>query len=89
MLPVSFPGCDTTLNKPPDMTDEECMSGVPAAFCQDENGHTFYILAWKPNQQDIDSIIKGSPIYIKVNAKRSGMQPHKLFTLDDEGEPNS
>lgn len=84
MIPVSFPGSNE-IKKPPTMTDEECMS-VWAINGVDSSGFPYFVTAWKPSYEDIESIKKGEPIYVKIVCQR--LPPMLLFTLDENKEIN-
>ena len=85
MIPVDFEGTNLVLNKPSDMTDEEC-SPIKAHAGVDAAGYPFILTAWMPNIDDVEAIKRGEPIYLKVIG--SGFQPTAMFTLNEKGEAN-
>lgn len=85
MIPVDFPGANVLLTKPHNMTDEEC-SSLPAYKGIDEKGYPYYMVAIQPNKEDIEAIVKGRPIIVKVMSDI--FAPMALITLDDDGEVN-
>lgn len=52
----------------------------------DQEGFAFYLTAWKPNKEDLESLNRGEPVYVKTLAKQ--LPPMALFTIDEKGEPN-
>jgi len=61
---------------------------VPPGFYSliDSEGFRFFITAWKPSLEDLNSLNNGDPIYIKTIAH--GLPPMAVFTLDEEGNGN-
>ncbi len=84
MQPISFEGA-IEIKKPNDMTDEECMS-VWAYRGVDELGYPFFMEAWKPSYEDLQSLNRGEPIYIKIYS--NGLPPISVFTVDEDGNHN-
>lgn len=88
MIPINFPGAFIRVDKPPNLTDEECMSGVPAWAGEDtQSGKFCFLFAWRPNREDLQAINAGKPIFVKIFA--DPVPPHTIFTLDDDGIINS
>jgi hypothetical protein len=86
MLPVDFPGSNLVLNKPDSFTDEQCMSKVPAFFGLDEDTNcTFYMTAWRPNKDDLESLNSGGSVFVKIMVKEGQAPPHSTFTISPEG----
>jgi hypothetical protein len=82
---VEFPGCNTWLNKPEDMTDEQC-EGVPAFRSKDEDGYPFTLVALQPNYEDQKAIAAGRPIMLKILG--NAFPPIATFTMDENDQPN-
>lgn len=62
MLPVDFPYRMLVLGKPPDMTDEECMS-LPV---WSDGGR--FISKWKLNKEELEMIQQTGEIYLEVTS---------------------
>lgn len=84
MIPTNFEGA-TVINKPANMTDEEC-SPIYAAHGHDEAGYPYFLTAWKPSYEDLQALNRGEPVYVKSVSAR--LVPMALFTLDERGELN-
>lgn len=52
----------------------------------DSEQFPYYMTAWQPNREDIESINRGEPIYIKTLSKQ--LPPMAVFTLDQQGNGN-
>jgi hypothetical protein len=85
MMPIDFPGTNLTLKKPENMTDEQCME-IKAFRGVDVDGFPFILTMWQPSKEDIDAIVIGTPIAVKVMS--SGFAPMAIFTVNDKGEAN-
>jgi hypothetical protein len=85
MMPVTFPGWNLELTKPKELTDEEC-SAMPAYKDIDQNGWPFIATAWKPNKEDIDAILAGRPIYLKIYCEIHPVVA--LITMDENNQIN-
>jgi len=86
MLPVDFEGTNLTLNKPSEMTDEQCQS-VKAFKGIDQEGFPFILLAFKPNYEDIEAIKAGRPIMLKIITAAS-IPPVAMYTYDENFNAN-
>lgn len=84
-MPIKFEGVNTELQKPDDMTDEQCI-GLPAERGTDGEGFDYYLTAWMPNKEDVEAVMAGRPIFLKVIGKTH--PPVALFTIDEKGEGN-
>lgn len=84
MQPINFEGAKV-VNKPPSMTDEQCMP-VYAMAAIDGAGFGFYIEAWKPSYEDIQAINRGEPIWIRIYS--NGLPPISIYTMDENGQCN-
>jgi hypothetical protein len=62
--------------------------GVPPPHLpyDDNDGFTFYVTAWKPSYEDLQSLNRGEPIYIKTIS--NGLPPMAVFTLDENNNCN-
>jgi hypothetical protein len=52
----------------------------------DTANHPYYLTAWKPSYEDLQSLNRGEPIYIKTLAQQ--LPPMAVFTLDENGDGN-
>jgi hypothetical protein len=86
MIPVDFEGTNIELVKPPEMTDEQCMP-VMAYTDTDNDGYTFFLTAWMPNQADIEAVNAGRPIFLKILGR--SVPPVAMYTMDAEDNCNS
>lgn len=68
------------------MTDEQCMS-IPAMRCVDADGFPCWVTCWLPNMEDIQAIVAGRPIYVKI-LSNGQLSPHSIFTADETGGLN-
>lgn len=85
MHPIDFEGSNITMNKPENMTDEECMP-LKAMKGIDENGYSFFDEVWQPNKEDKEAISNGRPIRIRIMS--NGLPPIAIWTTDEHGQPN-
>jgi len=82
MKPIIFPGANLVLNKPADMTDEQCSPlHVQKVTSQ---GFPYYISAWQPSEEDIAAINQGRPVFLQITG--AAHPPVSLFTLTEKGE---
>src|SRR5687767_7633146 len=51
----------------------------------DQDGFGYFVTAWKPSYEDLQSLNRGEPIFVKTIA--SGLPPMALFTLEQENQP--
>lgn len=85
MIPIDFEGSNIQMDKPSDMTDEQCMS-LNAMKGVTEEGIPFFIECWQPNKEDVDAIKEGRPIYIQILSR--GLPPIAMWTVNENNEPN-
>jgi hypothetical protein len=85
MYPTDFEGSNINLAKPSGMTDEQCFS-LPAEKNVDSQGFDYFLTAWIPNKQDIEALVAGRPLFLKVIGQTH--PPLALFTIDEHGEGN-
>jgi hypothetical protein len=92
MQPVNFPGA-VVVGKPPDMTDEQCMSIYAMPVDHTVTGpdgkqyvSRFWVEAWKPSKEDIEAINRGEPVWLQITS--AGLPPVAVFTLNEKGESN-
>lgn len=85
MMNVDFEGSNTTFTKPANMTDEQC-SDARGYMGIDVDGAQFTLLAFKPNKEDIEAILAGRPIMLKLCMQ--GLVPVCLYTFDENYMPN-
>lgn len=101
MLAVNFQGA-VEIGKPKSMTDEECsglpifqaFGGGPeqvpefayAGVQVEGPPYPFTLTAWKPSKEDIDAILRGEPIWVRILSHT--VNPMSLFTLDEAGQIN-
>lgn len=84
MLPVHFEGA-REIKKPESMTDEEC-SSLSILQGMTTDGAPFTLSCWKPSKEDIESINRGEPIWVRVLSHV--VNPISLFTTDEAGNIN-
>jgi hypothetical protein len=84
MQPVEFDG-SRMIGKPNDMTDDQCF-GIPAYSGIDGNGFPFWLTAWKPSFEDLESLKRGEPVWVKSISR--GLVPMSVFTMNEKGESN-
>lgn len=65
MKPIEFPEANTVLNKPDEMTDEECMP-LPVCVCRDSEDLPLIISCWEPTPEEWDTLRKQGRIYIAI-----------------------
>jgi hypothetical protein len=85
MIPINFEGANTILHKPKEMTDEQCMS-VHAYSGVDTDGFPFTLTVWQPNKEDIEAILAGRPVCLKVLGQQP--PPVSMYTYDADFNPN-
>jgi len=85
MIPTDFEGTNIDLVKPENMTDEECY-GMRAQKGVDGNGFPFFMVAYKPNAEDMKALQEGRPLFVKVIG--NSFAPISLFTFDENGNGN-
>lgn len=85
MYSTDFPDSNTTIGKPGNMTDEQCLS-IRAHIGVDTQNFPFILVAFKPNIDDIKAMNEGRPLYVKFIGRQ--MPPVAMFTLDENGNAN-
>ncbi|MBK7885493.1 MAG: hypothetical protein IPJ81_18140 [Chitinophagaceae bacterium] len=85
MLPIDFEGTNLILSKPANMTDEQC-TALKAYKGVDNDGFPFFVTAWQPSKEDIESINSGKPIMLKILG--TCFPPVALYTLDENNNSN-
>ena len=65
MKPIEFPESNTILNKPDEMTDEECMP-LPVCVCRDSEDLPLIISCWEPTPEEWNALRKQGRIYIAI-----------------------
>ncbi len=50
------------------------------------DGKDYCIIAFQPNEADLQAINNGGPVYMRVKAAL--LPPIRLFTLNEKNEPN-
>ncbi len=80
MTPSDFPQSNFTLKGPPDMDESQCQS--IRAFCGcigggNLDGATAFIVAWKPNAEDLARLNAGGLIFLQTI---EGLPPHTIAT---------
>lgn len=88
MLPVDFPGSNMTLNVQPGsrVKMDLVYQDVPAFHGRDAEGLPFFLTCWRPSKEDIDSIINGGMVYVKVTGFET--PPVVIFTTGENNKPN-
>jgi hypothetical protein len=85
MMAIEFPGYNTLLTRPTNMTDEEC-SSIVAYRGIDADSHPFILTVWQPSKEDIEAINAGRPICMKTFGQ--GFLPTELYTYDENYKAN-
>ncbi len=85
MIPIDFEGSNIIMEKPKEMTDEQCMP-LHAMKSVTTDGFPFFIECWQPNKEDIEAIINGRPIYIQILS--NSLPPISVWTLNENHEVN-
>ena len=85
MKPVEFAQANTKYAPPLGMSHNEFpIRSVLKAI--DTKGRMIFIEKWQPSQADIDAIVAGRGIFVKVTD--NALPPVTVFTLDRSGEVN-
>lgn len=80
---VYFDGA-ISIGKPPDMTDEECMS----AWAMPLPSHPhIWLEHFMPNKEDIEAINEGRGLWVQLVCG-SRLIPMSIFTLNEKGDSN-
>lgn len=85
MLPIDFKERNVLYGKPEGWTDEQCMT-LPVWKDVDEEGNPFCISVWQPSKEDLDALIAGRGLVLKLFF--SVQIPVAMWTLDENGEVN-
>lgn len=85
MHPINFEGANINLAKPNDMTDEQCQP-LPAEKNVDNHGFPYFLTAWMPNKEDVEALMEGKPLWLKVIGTTH--PPVVLFTVNEDGTGN-
>lgn len=85
MKGTDFEGSTFDLVKPSDMTDEQC-TPLRAASGTDNEGFSFILVAFKPSPEDLQAMIDGRPVFMKVLGQ--SFAPVSLYTLDENDNVN-
>lgn len=59
--------------------------GVPA-YLDQESGIPFAVMCIKPNKEDIDAIMRGEPMYVRIEGPV--MVPVRIYTFDQNNNVN-
>jgi hypothetical protein len=91
MLPTDFPQSNFKFNKPSEMTDEQCMGGIPVwkgLVPYDEEGNCFptIISCWRFNKEDLEEIQRTGVIWVAVTGET--LPPFSLYTETPFEETN-
>ncbi len=90
MKPIEFPEANTVLNKPDEMTDEECMP-LPVCVCRDSEDLPLIISCWEPTPEEWDALRKQGHIYIAIVSEEYHppliVFPGNPFDADSEPTP--
>jgi len=81
MRPVNFKGSNIVMEKPSNMTDEQCMP-LNAFKGFDDNVGNYFVTAWTPNKEDMEALQRGEPLYVMVCG--SGLPPMSLYTMNED-----
>lgn len=86
---IDFEDANITLNKPVNMTDEQCQS-VRAYKGADVDNFPYFLVKIMPSKEDLATLNAGDGIYLKVVCDNTmpGFPPVALFTMNDNGEAN-
>lgn len=80
MTPIDFPEANRIFGAPKELAESQCMkiSAYVGEITQGSvDGLAVVVVAWKPNQEDIQRMIQGHPIYLST---MGGLLPHFLTT---------
>ena len=90
MKPIEFPEANTVLNKPDEMTDEECMP-LPVCVCRDADDLPLIISCWEPTPEEWNALRKQGCIYIAIVSEEYHppliVFPGNPFDADSEPTP--
>jgi hypothetical protein len=90
------------IGKPPSMTAEQCVPAYAMPFTQEIDVQPLdtepdqatkkqtvqcFLLRYEPSQEDIQALLRGEPIWLKIMAP--GLPPHAIWTMNpDTQKPN-
>ena len=90
MKPIQFPESNIVLNKPDEMTDEECMP-LPVCVCRDSEDLPLIISCWEPTPEEWNALRKQGRIYIAIVSEEYHppliVFPGNPFDADSEPTP--
>jgi hypothetical protein len=87
MQPTDFPESDAELQKPDDMSDDECGRLPVAVGTRHEGKYPCIVSAFKPTDEEIDTLVNGGTIYLHVLG--TGMPPVRLSTEIEADLPDT
>lgn len=80
MIPsADFPESNTHFTKPKELDESQCLdikAFVGSVEGGSMDGTPIIVLAWQPNEQEIDRINQGSPVYLSIMGNI--LPPHML-----------
>lgn len=85
MLAIDFKGANTRLQRPLNMTDEECAE-ISAYTDVDAGGFPFIATYWMPSKEDLEALNAGRGIWVKVIGETT--PPFGMFTMDENLKAN-
>jgi hypothetical protein len=85
MRAIDFPEANIIFEKPESMTDDQCHE-ISAYTGVGDDGISYTITVWQPNKEDIDAIVAGRQIYVKMLG--AAPAPVVLYTFNEKGEGN-
>lgn len=66
MTPIDFDGSNFLLNKPPEMTADECEPLNVLALKPQGGGHTMIISCWKLSREELEQINRTGVVWLVV-----------------------
>lgn len=81
MTPVTFPQVNARFGPPVDMAESQVRTIMAyRGFAKEGScdGAPLYVTAWLPDQNDIQAILAGKPVFVTIMA--DGLPPHMLTT---------
>lgn len=86
MLPADFQERNKIYTKPKEWTDEECSDLYVYEGVENETGRPFCASLWMPSKEDIEAVLAGRGIVIKLSIPVQC--PIAVWTVDENGEVN-
>lgn len=87
MKPIHFPEANLELQKPEDMTDEQC-SPLPVCTCRTADGMPLVISCWEPTPEEWDVLRKQGHIFVAIVSEDSHppliVFPNNPFNQEEE-----